>query len=745
MSPGLGRTWLLLFTLATAAPAGAATIVLSTSAEHALEPRPVRLIARPVLASARGGAEPVERVVQAPGRIEWPLAEGVVWQVELSGFGIWAAPAVLAAGDGELRLELWPTGRIGGMLLPPQDSRPPREVRLRFQSSRRLPTALLPAGTVACPVEHTTFTCVVPAAADLDLRVKAERYVSRFFWHRRVAADGDLWLGPVPLVRGASLLGWVVDEGGRPPGPDDRLVVALSPDAPGDPEEAPDGGAGETTKVDAQGFFQFVGVLPGRYVATAKASGGRSAESPALTVVADRDAELIEPLVLRPPLEAVVQVSPPLDPEGGAWRVEVQPAGGSAGRPRTGRTDASGTARLSGLRAGRYLVVVRDTEGRRLHVDEVDLEAGRPHLDVTIDRIPVAGRVLLGDQPLAAQVTLGGRSGAVSLRVRSDDEGRFEAWVPHEGLWRVDVAASEPPVLRRLVDVPIERAAGQRVARVDLRLPDTLLEGEIVDAEGRPVDAATLLVVQVPASEPIVDRRVRSGRFRLRGLAPGTYRLEAVAGPFDRQVRSGSVDVVLDEAAPYAHARLVLAPPLEVAGRVTGAWGAVPGAEIFARPLDQPPQNLGISAVSDFEGRFELRLPAGTTRVDLLVMAPGYALLPLSSVAVQSGRPLSIRVDEAGGDLLLDLDRPLDQWPHPTFESQGGAISSSMLAEWVRRNSAPTGGDVVLIPRLPPGFYRVCRASAAEPMGRRTCDEGVLAIGGVLELSARPAGPSRSE
>lgn len=732
--------------LVAAVSASAATITIRPAAGQTVAPQSVRLIARQVIRSVSADQPQgtIERLVEAPGSADWPLAPDAAWQIDLAGEGVWAAPSLLPAGAPELSLEVWPTGRVAGMLLPPQDVRPPREVRLRFASSRRLTTAPVPPNVIVCPVVHTRFTCQVPAAADLDLRVKAEGFVSRFFWHRRVAPDQELSLGPVPLVRGGSVAGWIVTEEGEPPKPEQRVELALVPAAqPATAGEGPGEERDETAKVADNGFFQVVGVLPGRYVARATAAGGLRAASAALTVLPDRDSELIDPLVLLPPLDVVVQVSPPAEPDGGAWRVDLQAEGRTVAQPRSGRTDAAGAWRVRELVAGRYMVVVRDGRGRRLHVAEVEVDADDPRVEIEIERVEVAGRVWLGDQPLAARVILGGRSGAVSLATESDEEGRFTGWVPREGPWRVDVVASEPPVLRRLVDVPIERAPGSRVARVELRLPGTLLEGEVVDAEGRPVDGAVLLVLQVPAAEPILDRRVRAGRFALRGLVPGTYRLEAVAGSREEQVRSESVDVVLEEAAPYAHARLVLAPPLVVEGQVTGAWGAVPGAEVFARPLDQPPHTLGISTTTDFEGRFRLRLPPATRRADLLVMAPGYALAPLAGVAVGGRRPLALRLDEAGGDLLLGLDRPVGQWPHPIVERQGQVIaSSSMLQEWMRRNGAPAEADRLIVPNLPPGFYRVCRAAADQPLGPPSCDEGVLNVGGVLELSPGAADPS---
>ena len=725
----------LLISIAATVPAAAVTLVLTPAEGQAVAPRGARLFARPVLAAAGGETPAVQRAVPVPGTIDWALPSAAVWQIEVAAAGLWAAPVLLPPGADEARVELWRTGRVGGMLLPPQDGPPPREIRLRFVSSRRLSSGPVPPTTTVCPVEHTRFTCEVPAGADLDLRIKVEGFASRFFWHRRVAPGEELSLGPVPLVRGGSVAGWVAGEDGGPPAEGQPIEVILSPAEGVAAGEAVGDERGETAALDAQGFFQVVGVMPGRYVAKASAAGGLRAESLPLTVLPDRDSELIEPLVLRPPLAALVRVSPAAEPAGGAWRVDLQPEGRTVAVPRSGRTDAAGEWRTDGLTAGRYLVVVRDARGRRLHVGSAEIDADESLVEIEIERVEVVGRVWLGDRPLAARVILGGRNGAVSLSFESDEEGRFTGWVPREGPWRVDVVAGEPPVFRRLVDVAIERPRGQRVARVEIRLPDTLLEGEVVDADGRPVGEATLLALQVPALEPLLDRRVRGGRFALRGLAPGTYRLEAVSGSLEEHVRSEAVDVILAEEAPYAHARLVLAPPLVVEGQVTSAWGGVPAAEVFARPLDQPPHTLGISATSDHEGRFRLRLPPGTQRADLEVMAPGYAFAPFPGVGIDPQRPLALRLDETAGDLVLDLDRPWAQSPYPIVEHNGHAIGSGLLGEWMRRNGLSSDGRRVVVPRLPPGIVRVCRAVADEPRARLSCDHGVITAGGSLELS----------
>lgn len=55
----------------------------------------------------------------------------------------------------------------------------------------------------------------------------------------------------------------------------------------------------------------------------------------------------------------------------------------------------------------------------------------------------ILGRVTLGDDPLAATLWFGGRSGVRRIRFDSDEKGRFDGWLPEEGTWPVDLVSEE--------------------------------------------------------------------------------------------------------------------------------------------------------------------------------------------------------------------------------------------------------------------------------------------------------------
>ncbi len=95
-------------------------------------------------------------------------------------------------------------------------------------------------------------------------------------------------------------------------------------------------------------------------------------------------------------------------------------------------------------------------------------------------------------------MAFGGASGTTSVLMFADDEGLFQGSLPRSGSWQVDVKSRGFGVHRRLRAVEVEPAAGSSRAWVEIELPGTRLEGEVVDAQGRGIDRATVMAVPVP-------------------------------------------------------------------------------------------------------------------------------------------------------------------------------------------------------------------------------------------------------
>src|SRR6185295_9155050 len=137
----------------------------------------------------------------------------------------------------------------------------------------------------------------------------------------------------------------------------------------------------------------------------------------------------------------------------------------------------------------------------------------------------------------------------------------------------LDRLALEPVTVRRL--------SGQSKARVEIHVPDTRLEGRVVDESGHGVAATLNLFV---GRRPSFARTESDGRFRIRGLPAGLVMVQAES----EERTSEAQQVSLDEEHPVPEVTLVLRGRTVIRGIVRSARGPLPGAEIFLWPaLDQ--------------------------------------------------------------------------------------------------------------------------------------------------------------
>lgn len=257
----------------------------------------------------------------------------------------------------------------------------------------------------------------------------------------------------------------------------------------------------------------------------------------------------------------------------------------------------------------------------------VTLRLSRQPEDAQPDRV-LAGRVVEeGGVPVPdAVVTLGagrgrGRGGAALLPAptTSDGQGRFRfEGVPSQAGW---VQASTGDLLSDRV--PVE--PGTTEVELTVR-PGGVLAGRVLHADGRPAKAFALELVRLRRPEPartlsIVDPE---GRWEARGLAAGTYELQALSadsGPSDR------VRVELP-ASPGARVEkdLRLRAGRLLQGVVKDANGQqpVPGARVAME--SSPGEDSVLVRTGTFtgpDGRFSLEgLPE--TPVSVAVEAEGY-------------------------------------------------------------------------------------------------------------------------
>ncbi|HEY7216387.1 MAG TPA: carboxypeptidase-like regulatory domain-containing protein, partial [Thermoanaerobaculia bacterium] len=561
--------------------------------------------------------------------------------------------------------------------------------------------------TVLCPVRESVWTCEVPAAR-LDLRIKGEGFIPLYLWGVAVEPAKTRDLGLLRLRRGASVAGWVQSETGEPLPP--SVSVELEPESSGVP-----GSRGEydrlrsltlETRTNERGFFQFEGVKPGSYVVTASKEGFAPARRGSIVVREGLQAEILEPLQLAKPLELEVRLDPALDPFGHRWRLRLsQPdlPGELNEDLWNGTASAEGLWHLAGLAPGSYRLHVLGDSGTRWAAQEIQLEPGRTSVDIEIPLILVKGSVTLGDDPLSATLWFGGRSGSRRIRFQSDDDGRFEGFLPSEGVWPVDLASDEHDLRQTLDPVEVKVPEGKTYAAVKVRIPDTRLAGEVVDETGRKAPRALVSLYIKGNTQVYADEK---GEFELRGVKPGPTAIEAEDGPRT----TGPVEIVVEENRETPRVRLVLREVLTIRGRVFSSLGPTPGAQLNGFPaVDQVGYSSSFEVVTGPDGGFLLKLPVSTQRVNLLVFAPGFAMR-MMSVAVERDRPLEIAVEPTGGTLVLEL--PADAEPPPLLAHAGAFTFPLFLQRWATLQGAVQVPGRLTLPNVEPGAYSLCvRAS----------------------------------
>jgi protocatechuate 3,4-dioxygenase beta subunit len=428
---------------------------------------------------------------------------------------------------------------------------------------------------------------------------------------------------------------------------------------------------------DNEGNFRFVAVLPGSYVVGAHAEGFYPAEprpvrvgkTPATVELRLDPGASVEGRVVderaQPVAGADVAVSGE-SPDGTpiamtassgaatATGARVEPAGElgilrgpvpyppptpttmpgeAAPAPKQFRTDDKGGFRVTGLPAGRLVVVATHPDFARGASEPMHVVAGAElRVTVVLSRgVEVRGRVVddRGAAVGGAELTGDGASLAVT-----DARGEFEIAHVARALTLTVRAAGFLPATRAVspsehgpFDVTLRRAEGR-------------LGGDVVDDRGAPVSAARVEI----AAPPMPARWVttdRAGRFDADALGPGPYRVVVTHADF--------APATFDAVAPSTEARFALAPGGGIDGDVRDArLGGVPaGLRLELVSGGGKSRLLPVQA-----GRFSATgLPQG--RATLTASAPGYVTLTREVDVVAGDRPHDVTVR----DVRLELER----------------------------------------------------------------------------------------
>jgi hypothetical protein len=631
----------LLSWCAAAAPV---TVALRARAPLA-EPVEVTIVAWPHVE----GGEPLRIAATLPGEATLDLAAAHDWSIAVQAKGWWLAERLVERGSiVGVEMFAWPAGVVRGTL-EEQAPKTVRRIHVRFQ-----PVAgdALPAGQASCAVVERVWECVVPAGM-YDLRIRPDNAIAEYRWDAAIAQGGAYEAGALRVRPGAAVVGRVALAPGFR-GDVGAVDVWLEPEftrpAATERQEEQRRAFGAPTKPNARGFFHFDGVAPGRYVVRARLRGATDARV-AVSVLRDREAELVEPLVLDRPSSLGITLRPPLAPDGKPWRVQLVRVfeSGTMDELVTAPASSEGRWIRPALPRGDYEVVVMSEDEARWAAKAVTIVDVAEEIDIALPLVEVKGTVKLGAKPLRATLSVGGDRGTTSVPLESDAEGAFAGMVmtpPEEG-WEIAVTADQPVVRRTLERVEPRTTDG--IARVDITLPNGAIEGYARDALGL-FDFETAFITLHPASgETSSQLRVPAKEsFSFAGLTAGRYVLRAEAGG---ELESNWLELDLREGQTLK-VDLLLVHKNVVRGQVTSDHGPLPEAQIDAFPMEH--RYPSWARRSDAEGRFQIKLPVWSRSVSLAVRAPGHAFR-LMHATVEPGSSIVMVMSQLGGRLAAEV------------------------------------------------------------------------------------------
>lgn len=640
------------------------------------------------------------------------------WFVDVTAPGFWSERVLVKDGQ-PVEIRLRPAASVVAPVIVPKGTRLDQLV-LHFEAVDGSFS-----GAAACRVEGETVRCDVPVGA-VDLAWRVPGFASQYQWDVAVCAP-QTTAAKVVLRSGSTFSGRVEWPDHR--AKKDGATVSIRPAASaGQNDELRARAAVQrvTARTNARGFFSVI-LAPGEYLVQARAGELVSDERQA-TVIEGRESELRNALRLDRPRSLTVVVSPPVDPWKKPWRVElarIDEQGVVLGE-RTLIAPPDGMCLFANQPPGSYELHIRRTERDSWFAAPVALDHDMT-VNATVDITTIEGTVRLGKAPLAAWITFVGEG--LRILARASTGGAFRAYVPSvpDDTWQsIEIASSNPPVQRTLERVKVTSA-------LEITLPATAIDGNVVDESGRPAAFALVTIID----ERGAPRQIESddGTFSALGLAPGRYK--ATAATKERETEA-PLEVEVGENAEPANVTLVVKPVARLSGVIRSGFGPVAGAAVSAYPTGGwMPALLRVPAGPS--GEFDLRLPPGTRDVTLAVAAPGYAFRMMR--VAPRGEAIDVAVDQSGGTLAVDVPRA-ERGRHP-YLVHDGAVFSAAAASYFSGARMLDGARLRFeIAQTEPGGYSVCWLADAEVLAAATgvlpagrCTSGLLSRQGSLRLA----------
>ena len=705
-----------------------------------------------------GSAAPVEAEGSSVGAT-LNLADGI-WQIQPSVPGYWSPGAEIAVPgqvpDG-VHVALWPAASLHGELVTAGGEPLPQNLEVQLSAAQGLshqPTAM--AGntqiarpshaTMRCRITTGMWNCLGPAGL-FDVRLQTAQYTPRYLWGVSLKATETTDLGRTVLRQAPSVFGRAVrQDGSDPPAPCQAILLPDLERRGGPDPEANEPRSNKTFSVPLtpRGYFQIVGVLPGRHMLAVEcqaASGLRE-----LRIQEDGETR-IDPALRLEELTLDVTITPKVDPAGQPWKLAVTATAPHFRRIANGDTaSADGRWARRGLMAGDYHVVVTGSNGAVWLQRDFKLRANGGPLALRVGSVRIAGRALLSSQPVRARLVFSNNASGESATLDTDESGRFHgllpvAQTPQESTWTVQARIAQPPVTQRLLDIKVPPGVGGAEAWLDLDFPAVPVRGSVVSTDGKPQPN-----VQVTFEDSAGVRTTTgtddAGRFEMSDLPAGKYTAvaDSPAGASDRtpfEVADGGGNEL----------KLVLNPYKRLAFYVVSSNGPVEDATVQVWIAPGVPRAF---VRTDSEGKFEVSLPPGITELGLTIGAPGYALklvrLQIPSEENDSRDARTITLDTSAGTLVLNFQLPSrDREDTATlYLVHNRAIQDARtIVGWGANRGGATANEPATIDSIEPGDYALCRVDPTNvallwsgPLPANRCSKGSLDESRTLTLAA---------
>ncbi|NLF17184.1 MAG: hypothetical protein GX595_07995, partial [Lentisphaerae bacterium] len=309
----------------------------------------------------------------------------------------------------------------------------------------------------------------------------------------------------------------------------------------------------------------------------------------------------------------------------------------------------------------------------------------------------------------------------VGAQARTDDAGRYlvSGLPPNTVVVRV-LPVEHAPVVAEVTGL----VAGATLAWNAVVQPGATVFGEVTAPGGATVAGATILVAPADGSPGRSGRSAEDGSYEIRGLAPGTYRLEVFCKGHGASVVTG----VVVPAGGSVERDLALSAPGTLQGHVLDGVSGLPiaGAEIAVSSSGALEPVL-----SDAAGAFVVgSLPPGP--VTLLVSAEGY-LPDTQVVTIGAKESIEVRLDRPwslAGKVLAGVE-PVAGLGLYLEHSSGGNVNATTAEDGTFLIEGLRGGDWILVASGPVGEILIHDSFSLTPVDKDVWKDYAVARGEV--------------